>query len=112
MYGHFLIVTLTFFIVRLDQVASIPSGLVTCLPAQAVPCKLSGNFGTQSDSLIEPFLELVKDDVFRIKVIIEYYRVSDPHFFCGSGSGSGQKFSCGSGSWGYPGEGGGGKGKK
>ena len=67
-YGHFLIVTLTFFIVRLDQVASIPSGLVTCLPAQAVPCKLSGNFGTQSDSLIEPFLELVKDDVFRIKV--------------------------------------------
>ena len=37
-------------------------------------------------------------------------RVSDPHFFCGSGSG--QKYSCGSGSWGYPGEGAGGKGKK
>ena len=41
-------------------------------------------------------------------------RVSDPHFFCGSGSG--QKSSCGSGSgsgsWGYPGEGAGGKGKK
>ena len=38
-------------------------------------------------------------------------RVSDPHFFCGSGSG--QKCSCGSGSrsWGYPGEGGVGKGK-
>ena len=43
-------------------------------------------------------------------------RVSDPHFFCGSGSG--QKSSCGSGSgsgsgsWGSPGEGAGGKGKK
>ena len=47
------------------------------------------------------------------KHIILYARVSDPHFFCGSGSR--QKFSCGcgsgSGSWGYPGEGAGGKGK-
>ena len=47
---------------------SIPPGLVTCLPAQAVPCTLAGNYGTQSENLIQPFLSLVKDNVFRIKV--------------------------------------------
>ena len=51
-----------------EQVYSIPPGLVTCLPAQAVPCTLAGNYGTQSENLIQPFLTLVKDNVFRIKV--------------------------------------------
>ena len=73
-----------------EQVYSIPPGLVTCLPAQAVPCTLAGNYGTQSENLIQPFLSLVKDNVFRIKVkiffketkIIKKYNSNwkDPHF--------------------------------
>lgn len=55
-------------VVRLDQVCGIPPGLVTCLPAQAVACRLAGSYGTQSDSLVKPFLDIVKDNVFRIKV--------------------------------------------
>jgi len=55
-------------VVTVDQVSTIPPGLVTCLPAQAVPCKLSGNFGTQNESLVQPFLDIIQDNVFRIKV--------------------------------------------
>ena len=55
-------------VVRGDQVAAIPSSLVTCLPAQAVPCRLAGSYGTQSEGLVQPFLDIVRDNVFRIKV--------------------------------------------
>jgi len=55
--------------VWMNQVYGIPASLVTCLPAQAVPCRLAGNFANlQTDSLVKPLMDLVQDNLFRIKV--------------------------------------------
>ncbi len=57
------------------QVRAIPTNLVTCLPAQAVACRLAGlptpvakNSATDDSAAVALFEEMVKDAKFRVRV--------------------------------------------